>query len=221
MLKRLLCIEKTSLPEGHKFHLFHTESLRVLVIICLFVIHTNHALSGLSSISELAQIILITKSPWIFVKSFLLNLSFLYRIFLVVVMHVSLRPYIEIDRNSFILNLCNLHSTSVDFLCNYIVEYKVNPHLLFDLLIHKCNIESTIEYFEVFMHEMLFSESKREVKLWLRPFLKQCWKSETAHCNMIVSSVRALHEKFRFSEATADVIMRATRLVKLVTGLLC
>ena len=27
MLKRLLCIEKTSLPEGHKFHLFPTESL--------------------------------------------------------------------------------------------------------------------------------------------------------------------------------------------------
>ena len=219
MLKRLLCLEKASLPEGYKFHLFHTESLRVLVINCLFVIHTNHALSGLSSISELAQIILITKSPWIFVKSFLLNLSFLYRNFLVVVIHVSLPPYIEIDRNSFILNLCNLQSTSVEFLSNYIVEYKVNPHLLFDLLIHKCNIESTIEYFEVFMHEMLFSEAKSEVKLWLRPFLKQCWKSKTAHCNMIVSSLKALHEKFRCSEATADVIMRATRLVKLVTGL--
>ncbi|XP_075250414.1 integrator complex subunit 2-like [Convolutriloba macropyga] len=220
MLKRLICNERSSLPAGYRFHLFHVESLRELVINCLFVILTKSSLSSFVSIAEFVQIIMITKSPWLFVKTLLLNIPFAYRSCLLAALQVSLPPHIENERNAFILRLSTIEKSSANFLINHLIQYQLNPPLLFDMISHKCEETENSEFLENFLCELLFSDSKNDVKKWLKPFLKQFWRSKLAKGILLIStSLVDVRKHFLRTQNVVPSLVRSTTLIKVFTGL--
>ena len=74
LLKRLICLEKSSVPREYTFHICRYESLTSIMLNSLIVIFDNRCSSQLLEIEHLVAILIAAAVPWSFARQLVFNM---------------------------------------------------------------------------------------------------------------------------------------------------